>query len=81
MTGNYAGLKFPMIGGIDLTGSVISDSSGKFAAGDEIFLNSFGIGTDHFGGYAEEAQVRPEWCLSIPQGTVSFESDCRPNIC
>jgi len=72
-TGNYAGLKFPMVGGIDLTGSVISDASGKFSSGDEIFLNSFGIGTDHFGGYSEEAQVRPEWCLSIPQGMTQLD--------
>jgi acrylyl-CoA reductase (NADPH) len=48
-----------MVGGIDLTGTVISDASGKFKEGDEIVVNSFGIGTDHFGGYAEEAMVRP----------------------
>jgi len=68
VTGNYAGLKFPMVGGIDLTGTVVSDESGAFNAGDEIVLNSFGIGTDHWGGYAEQARVRPEWCLKIPSG-------------
>merc|ERR1719447_2583042 len=68
VTGNYAGLKFPMVGGVDLTGTVISDESGKFNAGDEIVLNSFGIGTDHWGGYAEQARVRPEWCQKLPQG-------------
>lgn len=68
VTGNYAGLKFPMVGGIDLTGTVVSDESGSFNAGDEIVLNSFGIGTDHWGGYAEQARVRPEWCLKIPAG-------------
>jgi len=67
-TGNYAGLKFPMVGGIDLTGTVISDASGKFKEGDEIVVNSFGIGTDHFGGYAEEAMVRPEWVIPMPAG-------------
>lgn len=68
VTGNYAGLKFPMVGGIDLTGTVVSDDSGKFSAGDQILLNSFGIGTDHWGGYSEQARVRPEWCLKIPSG-------------
>ena len=57
-----------MVGGIDLTGTVVSDESGAFNAGDEIVLNSFGIGTDHWGGYAEQARVRPEWCLKIPSG-------------
>ena len=68
MTGNYAGLKFPMVGGVDLTGTVISDESGKFSAGEEVLVNSFGVGTDHYGGYAEEARMRPQWCLELPQG-------------
>lgn len=68
MTGNYAGLKFPMVGGIDLTGTVVSDESGKLAPGTEIVLNSFGVGTDHWGGYCEQARVRPEWCLPLPSG-------------
>merc|ERR1712123_69587 len=63
VTGNYAGLKFPMVGGVDLTGTVVSDDSGKLAPGAEIVLNSFGVGTDHWGGYCQQARVRPEWCL------------------
>ena len=68
VTGNYAGLKFPMVGGVDLTGTVVSDDSGAFAPGSEIVVNSFGIGTDHWGGYCQQARVRPEWCLSLPSG-------------
>lgn len=66
--GVYAGLKFPMAGGIDLTGSVISDKSGTFKEGDSVIVNSFGVGTDHYGGYAEEARMKPEWCLPMPSG-------------
>jgi len=68
VTGNYAGLKFPMVGGIDLTGTVVSDDSGKFAPGSEVVVNSFGVGTDHWGGYCQQARMRPEWCLSLPTG-------------
>jgi len=68
VTGNYAGLKFPMTGGVDLTGTVISDESGNFKEGDNIVVNSYGVGTDHYGGYAEEARMRPEWCLPMPAG-------------
>jgi len=68
VTGNYAGLKFPMVGGVDLTGTVVSDDSGKLAPGAEIVLNSFGVGTDHWGGYCQQARVRPEWCLPLPSG-------------
>ena len=46
----------------------MSDTSGQFKEGDEILVNGFGIGTDHFGGYAEEARVRPEWCQRLPEG-------------
>ena len=73
-----------MVGGIDLTGTVVSDDSGKFAPGSEVKLklkknlklkrrfkvvvNSFGVGTDHWGGYCQQARMRPEWCLSLPKG-------------
>jgi len=68
MTGNYAGMQFPMVGGVDISGTVISDESGKFKAGQDIVVNGFGIGTDHFGGYAEEARLRSEWCQLLPEG-------------
>ncbi len=30
-------------------------------------INGFGIGTDHFGGYAELASVRSDWLLPLPE--------------
>ena len=62
-----------MVGGIDLTGTVVSDDSGKFAPGSEVVVNSFGVGTDHWGGYCQQARMRPEWCLNLPQG--NFEQN------
>ena len=29
-------------------------------------VNGFGIGTDHFGGYAEKASIREEWAMPLP---------------
>eukprot|EP00095_Tigriopus_kingsejongensis_P002596 maker-scaffold1258_size52332-snap-gene-0.11 protein:Tk02596 transcript:maker-scaffold1258_size52332-snap-gene-0.11-mRNA-1 annotation:"zinc-binding alcohol dehydrogenase-like protein" len=66
VTGKYAGLKTPMVGGIDLTGTVIQ--SKNFKEGDEILVNGWGVGTDHFGGYAELASLRPEWAMPVPKG-------------
>ena len=39
-----------------------------FQAGDSVLINGFGIGTDHFGGYAEKASVRHEWLMPLPSG-------------
>ncbi|WP_027670726.1 MDR family oxidoreductase [Rheinheimera baltica] len=60
--------KFPMIPGIDLAGTVISCSSGKFKAGDEVLLNGFGVGEAHCGGLAQKAQLKSDWLIALPKG-------------
>ena len=59
--------KFPLIPGIDLAGTVISCSSGKFKAGDEVLLNGFGVGEVHCGGLAQQAQLQSEWLIALPK--------------
>ena len=66
--GTYPGLKPPMVPGIDLVGTIESSESENFKAGDSVLINGFGIGTDHFGGYAEKASVRNEWIMPLPSG-------------
>lgn len=60
--------KFPMIPGIDLAGTVISCSSGKFKAGYEVLLNGFGVGEAHCGGLAQKAQLKSDWLIALPKG-------------
>lgn len=60
--------KFPMIPGIDLAGTVISCSSGKFKAGDEVLLNGFGVGEVHSGGLAQHARLNSDWLITLPKG-------------
>lgn len=64
-SGNYAGLKLPMVGGIDLAGTVKHSDSPRFAAGDKVFGYGWGMGTDHFGSYAEMASVRSQWLSKL----------------
>lgn len=59
--------KFPLIPGIDLAGTVISCSSGKFKTGDEVLLNGFGVGEVHCGGLAQQAQLQSEWLIALPK--------------
>ena len=56
-----------MIGGIDLVGKVLEagpDSPHK--VGDSVLCNGWGVGTDHFGGYAGEARLRSTWAIPLP---------------
>ncbi|MEW5682868.1 MAG: MDR family oxidoreductase [Pseudomonadota bacterium] len=59
--------KFPLIPGIDLAGTVISCSSGKFKAGDEVLLNGFGVGEVHCGGLAQQARLNSDWLIALPK--------------
>ena len=62
-TGTYPGIQFPMVGGIDLVGRVMSTTNPHLKKGDEVLINGFGMGTDHWGGFAEKASVPGHWCL------------------
>ena len=60
--------KFPLIPGIDFSGTVIESSHADFNAGDEVILNGFGVGEVHSGGFAQRARVNGDWLLHLPEG-------------
>lgn len=60
--------KWPMIGGIDLAGTVESSDNPRFQAGDKVILNGFGLSETHFGGYADKARVKGDWLVPLPEG-------------
>ncbi len=57
---------WPMIPGIDLAGIVAESSNDKFKVGDAILLNGYGIGEVHTGGFAQQARVKSEWLVPLP---------------
>ena len=59
---------FPMTAGIDFVGSVLEDRSGAFSPGEIVVATGNGLGETTWGGYAEEARVRPEWLARLPAG-------------
>jgi len=67
VTGGYPGLKLPSVGGIDLVGQITSTTSPNLKVGEQVLINGFGMGTDHFGGFAEKASVVGEWCLPLSE--------------
>src|SRR5882724_2476496 len=59
--------RFPLVGGIDLAGSVVSSSDRRFNKGQKVLVTGCGLGEDHDGGYSEYARVKGEWVIPIPK--------------
>lgn len=57
---------FPLVPGIDLSGVVETSSDPRFAAGDRVVVNSWGLSQTHHGGYAERARVPADWVVKLP---------------
>ncbi len=59
---------FPMVPGIDLSGSVISSKDSRYAAGDKVVLTGWGVGENHWGGMAQRASLKADWLVPQPAG-------------
>ena len=59
---------FPMVPGIDLVGVVEESACDRFAVGDQVILNGFGVGEVHWGGLAEYARLKSDWLIPVPAG-------------
>ena len=58
--------QWPMIPGVDFSGTVIESKNKLFKNGDRVILNGWGVGEKHFGGYSQYARVNPNWLIKIP---------------
>jgi NADPH2:quinone reductase len=65
---------FPRIGGIDVSGTVVSSTDSRFKEGDEVIATSYEIGVGNDGGYAEYVRVPGDWVVPLPAGLTLFES-------
>jgi putative YhdH/YhfP family quinone oxidoreductase len=66
--------RFPCIGGIDLSGTVVESADPRFARGDAVIATSYDIGVAHDGGYAEYARIPADWVVPMPKGMSLFEA-------
>jgi|SRR5579884_1811729 len=60
--------RYPMVPGIDLAGVVVESRSESFKAGDEVIATGWGLGEEHWGGYAQAARLPGDWLLPLPAG-------------
>ena len=66
--------KYPLVGGIDAAGVVVSSSDPRFKPGDEVICTSYDLGVAHDGGYAQTCRVPADWVVPLPQGLTLFEA-------
>ena len=59
---------FPLVGGIDLAGAVVSSEDDRFSGGDTVLVNGCGLSETCDGGYAEYARVSADSIVPIPAG-------------
>ena len=71
---NRVARRSPLIGGVDLAGRVVSDSTGSLNVGDEVIVHGHGLGVANHGGFAEFARVPAEWVVPLPDGLSLRES-------
>ncbi|MBN8930691.1 MAG: oxidoreductase [Rhizobium pusense] len=56
----------PMVGGIDLAGTVVESRSPQWKAGDRVIVNGYGLSETEWGGYSRYQRVKPEWLIALP---------------
>ena len=66
--------RFPCVGGIDLSGTVVESADARFKKGDEVIATSYDIGVARDGGYAQYARVPADWVVPMPKGLDLFEA-------
>ena len=65
---------FPMVPGIDLSGTVEESSHPDFTAGDKVILNGWGVGEGHWGGLAQYASLKGDWLIPLPEAFTSQQA-------
>ncbi|TYR33212.1 oxidoreductase [Mesorhizobium microcysteis] len=58
--------RLPMVGGIDLAGTVVESRSEAWNPGDKIIVNGWGLSETEWGGYSRFQRLKPEWLTRLP---------------
>jgi len=59
--------RYPLVPGVDFSGTVITSAHEDFKKGDKVVLNGWSVGESHHGGYAGRARVSGDWLVPIPE--------------
>lgn len=66
--------RYPLVGGIDLSGEVVSSSDPALQPGQKVLVTGSGLSETHDGGYTEYARLRSDAVVPIPAGLDEFQA-------
>jgi acrylyl-CoA reductase (NADPH) len=66
--------KYPLVGGIDLAGEVITTNDARYRVGDKVLVTGCELSETHDGGYAQYARVKGDWVVPIPATLDEFKA-------
>jgi NADPH2:quinone reductase len=66
--------RFPLIGGIDVSGVVVSTTDARVREGDRVIVTGYDLGVANDGGYAGYVRVPADWVVPLPDGLSLFEA-------
>jgi NADPH2:quinone reductase len=66
--------RYPLVGGIDLAGEVVSSTDSTVVPGQQVLVNGCNLSETRDGGYAQYARVRSDAVVPIPAGMDAFQA-------
>ena len=66
--------KYPLNGGIDLSGEVVSSSDRRYEPGQQVLVTGCGHSETLDGGYAEYARAKGDSVIPLPEGMSLFDA-------
>ena len=66
--GNRVARVFPLVPGVELSGSVEESTNRDFTPGQRVLVQGYELGVDRHGGFAAYARVPADWVVPLPEG-------------
>jgi acrylyl-CoA reductase (NADPH) len=63
-----------MVPGIDLAGTVEHSTHPDYRVGDQVLLNGWGVGENHWGGLAQKARINGDWLIPLPEAFTAAQA-------
>lgn len=74
VSGKGIARRLPMVGGVDLAGTVLESKSPDFKPGDKVVVNGYGLSELYWGGYSQKQKLKSEWLIKLPDAFSMQES-------
>jgi acrylyl-CoA reductase (NADPH) len=65
---------YPHVPGIDFAGTVSASDDPRYKPGDKVVLTGWRVGEAYWGGYAEQARVKADWLVPLPEALTTRQA-------